>query len=627
MSPSRPLLLRYPFVLATLVIAAVTGALLLTPAAAAAPWVATAFGALIALRSTWSMIRSLRQGTWGIDILAVAAIVSTLLLGDYWAALVVVLMLTGGEALEDFAAHRARSELHALLARAPRQAHRETSPGVTVDVPIDDVQPGDLLEVRPGEAVPVDGMVLGDGSFFDESSLTGESLPVWRDAGETVMSGAVTGGGLVRLRATATAADSQYQTIISLVAAAADSKAPFVRLADRVAIPFTLVAFGIAALAWAFSGEPSRFAEVLVVATPCPLLIAAPVAFIAGMSRSARIGVIVKGGGVIEQLARVVTVAMDKTGTITRGAPEVTRIEAVGGADEVTVLRRAASLEGDSSHVLAQAIVSAAESRGIAVPVAGRSEEVVAQGIRGLVEGVESAAGKLSFVAPDARPEWEALAPGETAVHVASGGSLLGRIVLTDSIRPEAAETLRELRDLGVTRVIMVSGDARETSERIGELVGVDEVHAGLLPADKVARVAELSPRPVMMVGDGVNDAPVLAAADVGVAMGARGATAASESAGAVVLVEDLGRIPDVIRLSRRTLRIARQSIGLGIGLSTIFMVVAALGFLPAILGAAIQEGIDVVAILNGLRAGLAGRNGAGRPGRPARRAVTAPPA
>ena len=627
MSPSRPLLLRYPFVLATLVIAAVTGALLLTPAAAAAPWVATAFGALIALRSTWSMIRSLRQGTWGIDILAVAAIVSTLLLGDYWAALVVVLMLTGGEALEDFAAHRARSELHALLARAPRQAHRETSPGVTVDVPIDDVQPGDLLEVRPGEAVPVDGMVLGDGSFFDESSLTGESLPVWRDAGETVMSGAVTGGGLVRLRATATAADSQYQTIISLVAAAADSKAPFVRLADRVAIPFTLVAFGIAALAWAFSGDPSRFAEVLVVATPCPLLIAAPVAFIAGMSRSARIGVIVKGGGVIEQLARVVTVAMDKTGTITRGAPEVTRIEAVGGADEVTVLRRAASLEGDSSHVLAQAIVSAAESRGIAVPVAGRSEEVIAQGIRGLVEGVESAAGKLSFVAPDARPEWEALAPGETAVHVASSGSLLGRIVLTDSIRPEAAETLRELRDLGVTRVIMVSGDARETSERIGELVGVDEVHAGLLPADKVARVAELSPRPVMMVGDGVNDAPVLAAADVGVAMGARGATAASESAGAVVLVENLGRIPDVIRLSRRTLRIARQSIGLGIGLSTIFMVVAALGFLPAILGAAIQEGIDVVAILNGLRAGLAGRNGAGRPGRPARRAVTAPPA
>lgn len=627
MNPARPLLLRYPFVLATLVIAAVTGALLLTPAAAAAPWVATAFGALIALRSTWSMIRSLRQGTWGIDILAVAAIVSTLLLGDYWAALVVVLMLTGGEALEDFAAHRARSELHALLARAPRQAHRETSPGVTVDVPIDEVQPGDLLEVRPGEAVPVDGMVLGDGSFFDESSLTGESLPVWRDAGETVMSGAVTGGGLVRLRATATAAESQYQTIISLVAAAADSKAPFVRLADRVAIPFTLVAFGIAALAWAFSGDPSRFAEVLVVATPCPLLIAAPVAFIAGMSRSARIGVIVKGGGVIEQLARVVTVAMDKTGTITRGAPEVTRVEAVGGADEVTVLRRAASLEGDSSHVLAQAIVSAAESRGIAVPVAGRSEEVIAQGIRGLVEGVESAAGKLSFVAPDARPEWEALAPGETAVHVASGGSLLGRIVLTDSIRPEAAETLRELRDLGVTRVIMVSGDARETAERIGELVGVDEVHAGLLPADKVARVAELSPRPVMMVGDGVNDAPVLAAADVGVAMGARGATAASESAGAVVLVEDLGRIPDVIRLSRRTLRIARQSIGLGIGLSTIFMVVAALGFLPAILGAAIQEGIDVVAILNGLRAGLAGRNGAGRPGRPARRAVTAPPA
>ncbi|MGX5682152.1 heavy metal translocating P-type ATPase [Schumannella luteola] len=609
MRRARPLVLRYPWVLATVVVAAVAGILLLGPAAPAARWVASAFAAVVAARSLWSMIRALRSGTWGVDILAVTAIVSTLLLGDYWAALVVVLMLTGGEALEDYAANRARSELNALLARAPRQAHRESSPGETDDVLVEAVQPGDVLEVRPGEAVPVDGEVVGEGAPFDESSLTGESLPVWHGDGAAVMSGSVNGGGVVRLRATATAAESQYQSIVALVAAAAGSKAPFVRLADRVAIPFTIVSFAIGAIAWAVSGEPSRFAEVLVLATPCPLLIAAPVAFIAGMSRAAGIGVILKNGGVIERLSRVRTVATDKTGTLTRGRPEVTRVEALDGSED-DVLRRAASLEADSAHVLAQAVVDAAVARGIRIPVAEGVREEVAHGVRGLVDGRESAVGRPAFVSPDGGSvQWPtALRPGETAVSVAVEGQLVGRVVLTDRLRPEAAGTLESLRSLGIGHIVLLSGDAQETAQRIGEEVGADDVHGGLLPADKVARVAALEPRPVLMIGDGVNDAPVLAAAEVGVAMGARGATAASESADAVVLVEDLSRIPESIVLSRRTIRIAQQSIGVGIGLSVAFMLVAAFGVVPAIVGAAIQEGIDVIAILNGLRAGLRGR-------------------
>lgn len=591
----KPLALRYPLVTATLVVAAVTGALALSPAAPLAQWVASAWALGIAARSAVSMVRSLRSGTWGIDILAVAAIVSTVVLGDYWAALVVVLMLTGGEALEQFASSRARSELSALLARAPRVAHLGDR-----DVPVGDVRPGDELEVHPGEAVPVDALILGDGATLDESSITGESLPVSREAGAEVLSGAVNGGSVIRVRATATAADSQYETIIALVRAAADSKAPFVRLADRVAIPFTLVAFAIGALAWAFSGDPVRFAEVLVVATPCPLLIATPVAFIAGMSRAASQGVIVKSGGVLEQLSRVKVVALDKTGTLTRGAPTVDRVE----GDLPRVLGFAAALESDSAHVLARAIVDEARAQGITLAGATAVCEVVAQGIRGTIDGDLIAVGKLAFVAPDATHTLPALAAGETAVYVSSNGALLGRVVLTDKIRPEARATLARLRSLGVVHSVMLTGDATETAQKIAALAGVDEARAALLPGGKVEAIRGLTPRPVMMIGDGVNDAPVLAAADIGIAMGARGATAASESADAVILVEDLGRAADVVQLSQRTVRIAFQSIGLGIGLSIALMLVASTGVLPAIIGAALQEVVDVVAIVNSLRAG-----------------------
>ncbi|MDH6182077.1 heavy metal translocating P-type ATPase [Microbacteriaceae bacterium SG_E_30_P1] len=592
------LALRYPWVSATVVVGLTALVLTATPASPVVRWIESAFAVLVAARSAVAMVRSLRSGSWGIDILAVAAIASTVALGDYWAALVVVLMLTGGEALEDYAAHRARSELSALLKRAPVMAHAARG-----DIPVDAVSVGDELEVRPGEVVPVDGIILSDRASFDESSITGESLPVTRVGGDTVLSGVVNGGALVRLRAAATAADSQYQTIVDLVRSAADSKAPFVRLADRVAAPFTLVAFAIGGIAWLVSGEPSRFAEVLVVATPCPLLIATPVAFIAGMSRSASEGVIVKGGGVLEQLARARSAAFDKTGTLTRGTPEVDRVEAVHGTDDDLVAAGAA-VEEDSVHVLATAIVAESNRRGLPVLGAAGVTEVVAEGVRGTVAEHEVRAGKRSFVDPGADDTFPPLAPGETAVYVSRDGRLLGRIVLSDEVRPEASATLRRLRGLGIRRTVMLTGDAQETAERIAELTGVDEVRSALLPAGKVEAVSRLEPRPVMMVGDGVNDAPVLAAADVGIAMGARGATAASESADAVILVEDIGRAADVMALAQRTIRIAYQSIGIGIGLSVALMLVATTGVLPAIIGASLQEVIDVIAILNSLRAG-----------------------
>jgi heavy metal translocating P-type ATPase len=601
---ARGWLLRYRYVWATIAVAAIVALLGLTPWGSSARWIASGYALLIAARSAWSMVKSIRTGSWGIDILAVAAIGATVAVGDYWAALVVVLMLMTGEALEDFAARRARSELSALMSREPRVAHVRHD-GATADVTVGSVVPGDVLEVRPGEAVPVDAQLVAGGAFFDESSISGESLPVWRPLGDTVLSGAVTTDEVVVLRAVATAQNSQYQTIVALVRAASDSKAPFVRLADRVAIPFTIGSFTIGLLAWLVSGDPVRLAEVLVVATPCPLLIATPVAFIAGMSRAAARGVIVKGGGALEQLSRVRTAAFDKTGTITQGSPRVSRVEPLG-TDEITVLALAGALEADSAHVLARAVVDEAGRRAVDVPEARHVTESIAEGLRGTVEGSEAAVGKLSFVAQDARPAWLPLAAGETAVHVSRDGILLGRIVLTDAVRPESAGTVAGLREAGVVRVVMLTGDARDTAERIAAEVGIDDVRAGLLPADKVAAVRALDPRPVMMVGDGINDAPVLAVADVGVAMGARGATAASESADVVVLVDDLGGVLDVVALARRTVRVAYQSIGIGIGLSVGLMLVASFGVLPAILGAALQELVDVVTILNSLRAGRA---------------------
>jgi len=607
----KSLVTRYPLVSATVLISIVTVSLFLSPASYLSVWVASVYSLVIAGRSALSMLRSLRSGTWGIDILAVTAIVSTVALGDFWAALVVVLMLTSGEALEDFASHRARSELTSLMDRAPRVAHLADR-----DIEVDEVRPGDEIDVHPGEIVPVDAVIIEGVASLDESSITGESLPVMRELGSEVLSGAVNGGSAIKIRATSTAGTSQYETIVALVRAAADSRAPFVRLADRVAIPFTIVAFAIGGLAWLLSGDPVTFAEVLVVATPCPLLIATPVAFIAGMSRAAGQGIIVKHGGVLEQLSRVRTAAFDKTGTLTLGAPTVDRIDS-NALSETDILQLAASIEADSAHVLAKAVVYEAHRRDLPLLPASGVREIVAQGAHGLIDGSLIAVGKLSFAAPRARNQLADLAAGETAVHVSRNGQFVGRIVLTDEIRPETPATLSRLRSLGVGRAVMLTGDARDTAAKISDLAGIDDTHAGLLPTEKVDAIRRLSPSPVMMVGDGVNDAPVLAAADVGIAMGARGATAASESADVVILVDELGRVADLVEISQRTIRIASQSIGIGIGMSLALMVIASTGIIPAIVGAALQEVVDVVTIINSLRAGVGG---------PARVADPAPP-
>jgi heavy metal translocating P-type ATPase len=599
---------RYPLVLATIVTGLLASALQAAGASLAGEWLVIAYCAAIAVYQSWKAVRRVAAGSWGLDVLALSAIVSTLLVGDTWASLIIVLMLTGGAALEDYAQQRARIALTALLRQTPRFAHRLDPDGSLTEIAVDDIMIGDRLQIRPGETVPVDCTLLSSEATVDEATLTGESLPVSRRRGERLLSGSANGGTVIDVRAGAIAADSEFQKIIALVSAASDNKAPFVRMADRFAIPFTALAYTIAGAAWFASGDPARFAEVMVVATPCPLLIAAPVSFIAGMDQAAKSGVIVRGGGALEQLARLRAAAFDKTGTLTRGSPEVDRVEALSPLDEDDLLRTVASVEAQSGHVLAAAVVAAASSRRLPLLTATSTVEIPGKGIAAVVDRREVRVGKREFVAspPESVPTAD-LQAGETAVYASVDGLFAGRIVLRDETRPEARNVVAALRSLGVDRVLMLTGDAERTAEYVAVQVGVDDIHASLLPGDKVAVISAVTRRPVMMVGDGVNDAPVLAAADVGVAMGARGSTAASETADVVILVDDLGRLVEVVRIARRTVTIATQSIGIGIGLSLMLMLIAAFGVIPAIVGAGLQELIDVVTIVNGLRAARPG--------------------
>ncbi len=601
MARVRTILLTYPWVTATVVVGAASAAAALLGAGTAAHWAASIYCLVVAAVQARHMIRQLLRGAFGLDVLAITAIIATIAVGDPWAGLVVVLMITGGEALEDYAAARARREVTALLARNPQHAHRVEPDGAVSEIPVEQVHPGDLLLVKPGETVPVDGTLEDEEGTFDESSLTGESLPVTRARGDALLSGSVSGQEAVRMRATAAAGDSQYQQIVALVQAASDSRAPMVRLADRYAVPFTAVAFAIAGIAWAVSGDAVRFAEVLVVATPCPLLIAAPVAFIGGMSRAARNGVIVKSGGTLEQLARVRSAAFDKTGTLTHGRPQVERVVPFGDRAPDEVLALAAAAERYSSHVLADAIVSSARGP---LPEVDEVSEEPGRGVVAQVGDRQVVVGKLAFVTAHSAPFAPVpLEPGQTSVFVAVDGRPAAQVLLRDEVRGNARATLRDLAALGVARIVMLTGDAEPTARFIADDIGVTDVRAGLLPAQKVAAVQSLPQRPVMMVGDGVNDAPVLAAADVGVAMGAKGSTAASESADVVIMVDDLSKTPVAIDIARRTVHVAVQSMWIGIALSIVLMIIAAFGVIPAIAGATLQEVVDLISILNGLRA------------------------
>ena len=621
MNRARAAIRMYPLVATTLLVAVIGLVLLATPWREVAQWLVGGYALGIAAWEAIGMVRQLLKGNAGLDILAVTAITAAVLVGEPWAGLVVVLMLTGGAALEDYAENRSKRELTALLQKAPQQATvisdedngRGTTESemTTEEIPVEDVKVGDLLLVRPGALVPVDSKLVSEQAVFDESSLTGESLPVERAVGEKVSSGAVNGSTAVTMRAIALASDSEYQQIVRLVKQAADSKAKVVRLADRFAVPFTVLSLLIAAAAWAFSGDPVRFAEVLVVATPCPLLIAAPVAFLGGMSRAARFGLIVKGGGTLEQLSRVRSAALDKTGTITTGEPLLERIVPRGEVSEDRLLRLAASAEGYSSHVLADSVVAAAKKRGLALIDTKQAEEFAANGVAAIVKEPESAqttaivrVGRASWVREYAPSLAETeLAPGEVAVYVALDDRFIGVIVMSDQVRAESREIINELAQLGVERTLMVTGDTEATAKLIAKQLDIKEVYAECRPADKVRIVSNVQPRPLIMVGDGLNDAPVLAAADIGFAMGARGATAASESSDIVNRYDTLTSLPLAIRIGKDTVRIALQSIWLGIIISVALMIVAAFGFLPALLGAWLQELVDLVAILGALRA------------------------
>lgn len=600
------LVARFPLVAGTVLAMLVVAALIISGHDAAAQGTATIYSLSVAVYRAGSMVKGLFQGRWGIDLLAVTAICSTAIVGEYIASLVIVLMLTGGEALEDFAHGRATKELRALLERTPRIAHREESGGLVEDVGVESVAPGDILLVKPAETVPVDGRLLSDVGTFDESALTGESLPAERLAGDLLLSGSVNGADAIRMVATASAGDSQYSQIVALVREAAASRAPTVRLADRYAVPFTLVAFVLAGAAWWLSHDPVRFVEVLVVATPCPLLIAAPVAFLAGTSRAAKAGIIIKNAGTLEQLSRVKTAVFDKTGTLTQGRPVLTgiRLSTAAGLSKNELLQLAASAEQYSSHIFAASVIAAARERSLPLLPATNASEHATNGVAADVGTRRVVVGKPAFVEENtAGFESAPLEGGQLAVYVGVGGKFAGTLIMSDPLRANAVETLTELRRLGVAQTMLLTGDASSTAHHIAETAGIGNVQAECLPSDKVATVAALTVRPVMMVGDGVNDAPVLAAADVGIAMGAKGATAASESADVVIMLDDLSRAAFAVDIGQHTMRIARTSIWTGILLSLGLMAVATLGVIPAVAGALLQEFVDLATILNALRA------------------------
>jgi heavy metal translocating P-type ATPase len=578
----------------------------------ASHWVLGTVVIIETLPLLWGMVEDLRTGKYGIDILAVTAIVTSVILGQYWAALVIVLMLTGGESLEDYAEHRAQSELNALLKHAPQKAHLVRSRDKIVDVKVGDVHVGDKLLIKPGEIVPVDGVIIDGSSSFDESSITGESLPQARGVSESVVSGSVNLDGVLTLRASATAEDSQYQQIIRLVRSASASQAPFVRLADRYSIPFTVAAYLIAGTVWALSGDAIRFLEVIVVATPCPLLLAAPIALISGMARASKFGIIVKTGSALEKLAEAETIAFDKTGTLTSGVLELDIVTTFGTHKKSDVLATAASIEQSSNHILAHALVAAADAQGIKLIKAKNVREISGRGLDGIVKGHKVIVGRYSLLEEyniSMPAKFKQSAIQKTAVYVAVNGQLAGIISFKDAIRSESEATLRRLKELGITNTMMITGDNKVVASAIAKELGIKHVYAEMLPADKLHTLEREAKRPVVFVGDGVNDAPVLTAADVGIALGARGSTAASESADLVIMPDDIGHVAIAVSIAQRTFKIATQSIVIGILLSLILMVVFATGKFPPLAGAILQEVVDVVVIFNALRAHSAGRS------------------
>ena len=579
-----------------------------------AVWVIATLPVVIALAA--SIARDFLAGRMGVDAVALVSMSGALLLGEPLAAVVVAVMYAGGNVLEDFAVTRAERELTALVDRAPRVARRREGDRI-VEIAVDTVAIGDELLVRPGEIVPVDGVLLGASALIDESALTGEPLPVNRRCGESACSGTLNVGEAFAMRASATAGESTYAAIVRLVTAAQTAKAPLIRLADRYALlllPLTLV---VAAAAWLVSGDAIRGLAVLVAATPCPLILAAPVAFIAGVSQAARHGILVKGGGPLEALSRIHTVIFDKTGTLTVGGARLAAIETAPGIDADEVLRAAASVEQASQHVVAKAIVAAALGRELAIAIPEAVKESFGSGLEGMVGGRAVRVGSQQWVFGAGRPpDWALRAlrraswRSALAIFVAVEGQPIGALLLADELRQETPRAVAALRSSGVARIMMVTGDRADAAETIAAALDLDVVLADRVPADKVEAVTtEQRLNPTLMVGDGINDAPALAAANVGIAMGARGASASSEAADVVLLIDRLDHVPKALRIAQRSRGIALQSILVGMGLSGVAMAAAALGVLTPVAAALIQEAIDVAVILNALRALSPGRD------------------
>lgn len=564
-----------------------------------------AAGAVLAVL-LYEIVTSLLKGEVGLDIVAGLSISAALVFGETLAAGVVALMYAGGQLLEDYAANRARADMKALLARVPKTALRYDD-GHLAQVAIDAIRPGDRLLIRQGDIVPVDGRVSSGRALLDLAALTGESIPVKAVEGQDVQSGARSLDTAFDMLSTRPASESTYAGIVRLVQAAQAAKAPMVRLADRYALLFLAVTVGLAGATWYLTGDHVRMLAVLVSATPCPLILAVPVAIIAGMGKAARRGVLMKGGPVLETMARAANLVIDKTGTLTRGRAELSGIVPSAHWTSDEMLRLAASLEQASAHVTAASIVAAARGKGLALSYPQQVRETAGEGLEGVVEGHHIIVGGHDFVTRKLgisalpRPDRE---PGTTLVALAVSGRLAGHLLLADAVRPETPLALERLRQAGIRRIVLASGDAQGVVDRVGEGLGLDVLRGALSPEEKVAVVkAERASGITLMVGDGVNDAPALAVADVGISMGATGSAAATESADAVLLVDDLTRLAEGLAAARRARAIAVQSVIAGLGLSFAAMLAAAFGYITVVEGALIQEAIDVAVILNALRA------------------------
>ncbi len=572
-------------------------------------WAAVTLPVLVAL--VVEIATSLRRGDVGLDIVAALSMTAALAVGEHLAAAIVALMYAGGQYLEAFAERHARREMTALLSRVPRTAIRHRD-GRLEEVELDLILPGDRVLIRQGDVVPVDGTVAEGVAVLDQSALTGEAMPVQLKPGQAALSGSTNAGDAFDLVATRLAADSTYAGVVRLVEAAQRSRAPMSRMADRYAIVFLGVTAVLAGAAWWLTGDPVRAVAVLVVATPCPLILAVPVAIVAGLSRAAKLGILIKGGKAIETLARVRALVIDKTGTLTVGEARIVAIRAAGGASPDELLRIAASLDQASKHIVAQTIVAEARKKGLPLSVPTDVVETPGEGIVGHVDGRQIAVGGSRFVAARIAGAGPATlgtlggerAPGALVVAVAADGHLLGELILADELRAGTEQLLRELRGLGIERIVLATGDRHEVAKFFSAGLSIDLVRSELTPDQKILVVlSERKNGPVMMIGDGVNDAPALAAADLGLAMGAKGAAASAEAADVVLLVDQLDRVLPAIKIARRSRTIALQSVVAGIGLSFAAMIAAAFGYIAPVEGALLQEAIDVAVIFNALRA------------------------